>query len=67
VGTLCGYMQGAIAHDSGVLHVDPAGDYEDASSMLSVPIYGAAMLCSGGVKFLQLSVLLYARNGFPDQ
>jgi hypothetical protein len=24
-------MQDAIAHDSDVLHADPAGDYEDAS------------------------------------
>jgi len=31
VGTLCGYMQADVAHDSGVLHVAPPGNDEDAS------------------------------------
>jgi hypothetical protein len=28
VGTLRGYMQNAIKHHSGVLHVDPAGNHD---------------------------------------
>jgi hypothetical protein len=31
VGTLRGDMQDAVAHDSGALQVEPAGDHEDAS------------------------------------
>ena len=37
------------------------------STMRSAPIYVAGKLYAGGVKFLQLSVLLYARNGFLDR
>jgi len=72
-------MQAAVAHDSGVLHVGPAGDYEDAARRKQMrdmrsaseaglaPFwdqYAAGMPYAGGVKFLQLSVLLYARNDF---
>jgi len=35
--------------------------------MRSAPIYVAGMLYAGDVKFLQLLVLLYARNGFLDR
>ena len=28
VGTLRGYMQDAVAHDSGMLHFDPAGNHD---------------------------------------
>ena len=31
MGTLCGYMQDAVKHDSGVLRVDLAEIHEDAS------------------------------------